>query len=126
MHVGATAHGETTGAVPGAGQASSPAATPTDAASTRSTTHVPQSARAPEQGIHASQRAQPLEGADAFARTRRARTGMSNQSAIAPARLYGLRIRVCQFEGVGFMTWREVWAWDEWYRVKGLEFNDWV
>ena len=75
VHVGATAQGETA-AAPAAGQASSPAAIPTTHAASISSAsagarRVPPSARAPEQGIHASQRAQPLEGADGCKRTRR-------------------------------------------------------
>jgi hypothetical protein len=124
VHVGATAQRETS-AAPSAGQASSSAAIPTThAESTSSTnagaTRVPPSARPPEQGIHASQCAQPLEGADGFARTRWEVQGVPTQSAIVPARVQGLGIRVWRFEGAGFMPWREVWVWGVWYRVKGF------
>ena len=81
------AHGETS-APPVVGQASSPAATPTHAASTSRTSagagRVPQATQAPEQGIDASWRAQLVEGADGSAQTRREGPGMPTQSAIAP------------------------------------------
>ena len=85
-HVATGAHGETT-ASPGAGQASSPAATPTLAASTSSATHVPPTARAPEKGMDSSQRARPADGC---ARTRRGGGGMPTLSSLAPAQGVGV------------------------------------